>query len=169
MPKSLEDGHIKFTILTVKPANPESPLVAELNAGIDAACAILNSDFQWSATDSDKNPEKPLCQENNVNSLGAGNYQTGITLFRSWDSTNLGQGDATADVAYTAVKQKGTTVWAYARRTGKKATDPWAAGDEIYLGGEVLTDTPQVIQGGFIKGRIPLEMQAAYDDIEAAA
>lgn len=169
MPKSLEDGHIKFAILTDKPANPAAPTVAELEAGIDASCAILNSDFQWSATDSDKNPEKPLCQENNSNSLGAGNYQTGITLFRQWDSTDLGKADATADVAYTAVVVKGTTVWCYARRTGKKSTDAWAADDEIYLGGEVLTDTPQVIQGGFIKGRVPMEMQTAYDHISASA
>lgn len=167
MPKSLEDGHIKFTILTEEPADPTHPTAAELNAGIDASCSILNSDFQWSATDSDKNPEKPLCQENNSNALGASNYQGAITLFRLWDDTDLGKGDSTDDV-WAAVKIKGTELWCYARRTGKKATPAWVALDEIYLGGHVITDTPQVVQGGFIKERVVLEFQEAYDHIAAA-
>lgn len=36
----LADEHIKFTILTAKPANPAAPTAAELNAGIDALSLI---------------------------------------------------------------------------------------------------------------------------------
>ena len=42
MPRSLADGHIKFTILLTKPANPAQPTAAELAAGIDASCNILS-------------------------------------------------------------------------------------------------------------------------------
>lgn len=169
MAKSLEDGHIKVAILTSAPANPAAPTVAELTTGIDASCAILNGDFSWTATDSDKNAEKPLCQENNSNSLGASNYTTGMTLFRLFDATSLGKGDSVADVAFIAAKAKGTDLWIYARRTGKKSSAAWTATDEIYLGGHVITDTPQVVTGGYIKARIPMEMQEAYDNIQAAA
>ena len=50
----LADEHIKFTILTAKPANPAAPTAAELNAGIDASCLVLADNFQWSAADSDR-------------------------------------------------------------------------------------------------------------------
>lgn len=169
MPKSLEDGHIKFTILTDEPADPENPTVTELNAGIDAACNILNSDFTWGATDSDTNPEKSLCQDDNSVSLGASNHQGGITMFRLFDATDPGKADSVADAAFAAVQVKGTELWCYARRTGKKATLPWVALDEIYLGGHVITDTPQPITGGFIKERVPLLFQEAYDHIAAVA
>lgn len=168
MPKSLEDGHIKFTILTEEPDDVENPTVTELNAGIQAECSILNSDFSWTATDSDKNPEKPLCQENNSNSLGASNYTGAITVFRLFDETDAGKADV-ADLAWAAIKTKGTDLWCYARRTGKDAKLTWVALDEIYLGGHVITDTPAVVQGGFIKSRVVLEFQEAYPDIAAAA
>ena len=168
MPKSLEDGYIKFTVLTTEPDDPTAPTAAELAAGIDASCAILNSDFTWTATDSDKNAEKPLCQENNSNSYGASNYNAGVTVFRLFSDTDPGQAD-TADTTFAAMKTKGTDLWCYARRTGKAATEAWTADDEIYLGGHVITDEPQVIQGGFIKSRVPMEMQEAYPDIAVAA
>lgn len=166
MPKSLEDGHIKFTILTEAPVDPKIPTLTELNGGIDASCSILNSDFSWTATDSDKNAEKPLCQENNSNSLGASNYTGAITLFRLFDVTDPGKADV-ADLVWAAVKTKGTELWCYARRTGKLAGLPWVTLDEIYLGGHVITDTPKVIQGGFIKEQVVLEFQEAYPNIHA--
>lgn len=168
MPKSLEDGHIKFTVLTEEPVDPANPTIAELNAGIDASCSILNSDFTFGATDSDTNPEKPLCQVNNSVSLGASNYQGGVTLFRLFDETDPGKSDV-ADTVWEAFKTKGTELWCYARRTGKLAAPAWVALDEIYLGAHVITDTPQPITGGFIKERVPLLIQEAYDHIAAAA
>lgn len=170
MPRSLADGHIKVAILTTKPANPAAPTVTELTAGIDASCAIMASDFAFGATDSDKVAEKALCVTNNAQALGAGNYTAAMTLFRYFDATTK-NADATADTAFAAVETKGTTLWVYARETAKLATEAWAASDEIYLGAEVITDTPQPPsdRGGFIKRRTVMEVQDAHDNITAVA
>lgn len=170
MPRSLADGHIKFTILTTKPANPAAPTVTELTAGIDVSCNILSSDFAWSATDSDKVAEKALCTEGNANAIGASNYSAGATFFRYFDTTTK-NAHSTEDAGFAAVKVKGTTLWGYARQTAKKSTEAWAASDEIYLGGEFVTDVPQLPSdmGGWIKRRVPFEIQSAYDNITAAA
>ena len=162
MPKSLADGHIKFTILTTKPADPASPTVTELAAGIDMECNILASDFTWSAADSDKIAEKALCDLSNKNALGSDNFTAGFTVFRKFDAAT-GAVDEAEDDAFQVAKVKGTTLWGYARQDGKVATDPWVAGDEIWLGQELLTDTPQTVTGGgYIKARIPAESQAGY-------
>lgn len=168
MPKSLADGHTKFTILLEEPVDPANPTVAELNGGIDASCAVLDSDFLWTAADSDKVAEKELCVPNNANAISASNYQAGMTPFRKFNA-GTGAVDPTEDAVFQAVMAKGTTFWGYVRRNGKLATAAWAAGDEIPLGLEVLTDTPQYLAGGFIKYRVPLEPQKGWDFIEAAA
>lgn len=169
MPKSLADGHYKFTILTNKPANPEAPTALELNAGIDMSFQVLSSDFTWSAGDSDKVAEKALGDTENRNALGASNFTAGLTVFRMFNATT-GAVDPAEDAAYQALKAKGTTVWGYLRATGKLATAAWAAGDEIDLGMEVLTDNPQRPSdaGGYLKKRIPLEPQDGWPDIQAA-
>lgn len=166
MPKSLADGHIKLAVLTTSPANPAAPTVAELNAGINAAARVLSSDFTWTASDSDKVAEKALSEVNNINALNASNFTTGLTVFRYFNATT-GIADPTEDSLWTAVKAKGTRLWIYPREMGKLETAAWAAGDESFLGGEVLTDSPQNPQnaGGYIKRRIPLEPQAMFQNI----
>jgi hypothetical protein len=104
--RSLAEGHKKFTVLTTKPANVLQPTVTELNAGIDASCAILESDFTWTAQDSDKTQEKALCTTNNANALGASNYDTAVTLFRYFDTTTKNP-DATADAAFAGARGQG--------------------------------------------------------------
>lgn len=170
MPRSLADGRTKFTILTTKPANPAAPTATELNAGIDASCNILASDFTWGAGDSDKVAEKALCTINNANALGASNFTAGVTPFRYFNSST-GAVDPTADSVFAALKVKGTTLWGYARRTGKLASAAWAASDEIFLGMEVLTDEPQPPGdlGGYTKYRVPMEPQDAWPFITVAA
>jgi hypothetical protein len=169
MPKSLADGHSKLTLLTTEPANPAAPTAAELNAGIDVSCAVLASDFTWSAGDSDKVNEKALCTTNNANSIGASNFTAGLTLFRYFDD-GTGAVDVTEDAAFQAIKAKGTTVWGYLRENGKLATEDWVDGDEIVLGLEVQTDNPQRPSnaGGYIKRRVPMEPQNGWPEIEAA-
>ena len=163
MPKSLADGHTKFTILTTEPVDPEDPTPTELNAGIDAECNILASDFLFGATDSDKVAEKALCDINNSNALGASNFQAGVTAFRYFDDTT-GAVDVTEDAVFQALKVKGTELWCYARKTGVLATSAWVAADEIYLGAKVITDEPQPPSdgGGYIKMRVPMEVQQAW-------
>lgn len=166
MPKSLADGRVKFAVLTTKPANPAAPTVAELNAGIDASANILFSDFTWTATDSDTVDEKSLADVGNALALGASNWDGGITAFRYF--TAAGASDPAADQLFQAIKAKGTTLYCYARKTSKLATAAWASADEIYLGGEVNTDTPQSGEStGYIKSRVRLLFAKGYDNIAA--
>lgn len=169
MPKSLADGHMKLTLLVTEPADPTEPTVAELNAGIDAECSILASDFVWSPADSDKIAEAALCETSNANSFGRDNFTAGLTVFRYYDETTK-NADATEDAVYQALRVKGTTVWGYLRDNGKLATEAWAAGDEIDLALKVITDRPQMPSngGGYIKRRIPMEPQAGWQDIAVA-
>lgn len=170
MPRSLADGHEKIAVLTTKPANPAAPTVAELNDGIDAACAILASGWTFGPTDSESFSEPAVCEEVTAESYGRSNGQFSATVFRHFATATPGQADPVADALFTALKLKGTTVWVYARETAKKSTDPWAADDEIRYGAEVLTDRPQKADaGGYIKRVIPGKVQADWTDIEAAA
>lgn len=167
MPKSLAQAHVKIAILTAAPANPNAPTTTELNAGINAACTILDSDFVFSPTDSDKIAEKAVCDASNVNTLGASNFQAGMTIFRQFNA-GTGVADPTTDNLFTAAKVKGTTLYIYVRKTGKLETAAWASADEIN-GMQVLTDLPQEPDNtGFIKKRIPLEPQAGYWNIAVA-
>lgn len=164
MARVLADGKTKFTILTTKPTDPAAPTATELNAGIDLSCDVLTSDFMWTATDSDRVDEQALCSKNNTKAVGKGNHSTGITLWRKYLAA--GGADVANEAGWAALKVKGAEVWGYARETDKDSTAAWAASDPIYLGGRVVTDTPQRTDGtGFIKRKIPMEPQEMYDNI----
>lgn len=167
--KTLADGHIKLAVLTSAPANPAAPTTTELNAGIDASAKVLISDFTWGASDSDKVAERALTDINNVNAIAASNFSAGLSIWRYFNAST-GVADPTDDALWTAVKTKGSTLYIYARQTGKLATAAWASADEIYLGGSVITDNPQLPSDmdGFIKRRIPLEPQQMYPNISVA-
>ena len=170
MPRVLADGHVKLTVLTTSPANPAQPTAAELNAAgaLDLSCKVLSDNFQFGPTDSDKVAEKALCDTGNANAIGAGNYQAGWTLWRYY--LTAGGADPTADAAFLAFKTKGVTFWGYLRRTDKLATDIWASADEIAFGAELVNDTPQTPDGGgWIKYRIPCEVQRGYPFTSVAA
>jgi hypothetical protein len=163
----LADGKTKFTICTTKPVNPAAPTAAELNAGIHLADNVLTSDFTFGAVDSDKVAEKALGASGNANAIGASNYQVGFTIWRKF--LTAGGFDTADETGWTALKVKGTTVWAYARQMDKAASAAWASTDEIYLGAEFTTDTPQRTDGtGFVKYRIPGEVQTGYPFIAVA-
>lgn len=164
----LADGKTKFTVVTTKPLNPSAPTATELNAGIQLSDNVLTSDFAFGAVDSDKVAEKPLSASGNANAIGASNFQAAFTLWRKF--ATAGGFDATDEAGWAALKIKGTTVWAYARQMDKEASAPWAATDEIYLGAEITTDTPQRTDGtGFIKYRIGCEVQTGWPFIAVAA
>lgn len=165
MARVLSDGKIKFTILTTAPANPAAPTAAELNAGIDLSDDVLASDFTWTPVASDTIDEKSLAAKGNATTFTYSNYDLGITLWRQFDSTT-GAPDTANEAGWAALKEKGATLWGYARETGKDATEAWAASDESYLGGEILTDEPQRTDGaGFIKRRIVLGAQNMHTNI----
>ena len=125
----LADGKTKFSILTTKPVDPANPTATELNAGIDLSQAVLTSDFTFGAVDSDKVAEKALGSSGNANAIGASNYQAGFTIWRKF--ATAGGFDAADETGWAAVKDKGSTVWAYARQMDKDASEDWAATDEF--------------------------------------
>lgn len=161
MPRVLAEGRTKFVILTTAPTNPAQPTTTELNAGLDLSCKTLADDFTFGAVDSDKVGEKALCDSGNANAFGASNFQMALTLFRYYLAA--GGIDTTADAGFTALKLKGTTLWAYARQTEKVYSAAFATGDEIYLGAEFTNDNAQRPgNGGWTKWRIPCEVQRAW-------
>lgn len=151
--KVAADGKKKFTLLLTKPA-ARIPKITELNAGQDISCAVLDSDANFTNTASDRFNEKASCQKGNSQALGASNYDTALTFLREY--LDAGGPDSTGDdLGYQSVKTKGTTVWIYLRETDKDSTEDWATGDEIHLGGEVVSDAPmRVNNDGNIKRRI---------------
>jgi hypothetical protein len=92
-----------------------------------------------------------------------------MTIWRYFNSST-GVADPTEDSLWTAVKVKGTTLYIYARETGKLSTAAWASADELVAGGSFLTDNPQRPSdaGGFIKRAVPLEPQSVYGPIAVA-
>lgn len=172
MPTSLADGRTKVAILSVKPADPYAPTVAELEAGIDASCRILSSDYNVGATDSETVDEKPLCVEGNAIALGASNANIEFTPFRYFDETGKAEatdGDEIGDAVFQATKTKGTRLWLYQRETSKKSTEAWAEGDEVD-GFEFLTDNPQQMdRTGYIKRKIRGAFQDLWLNGEVAA
>ena len=167
--KSLADGKKKITLLTTKPVNEESPTVVELNAGEDISCNVLDSDFNWTNTDSATFDEKPACAKGQVLALGASNYDLAATFIREYLEAG-GADIAGLDAGYQAVKTKGSVVWIYVRETEKDSDEDWEAADEIYLGGKVQSDAPaRVNNDGNIKRRVKFLPQRMFEDIAVAA
>lgn len=168
MPRTLADGRIKLTAMTVKPADPKAPTVAELTAGLDISCRILKSDYKLGATASDTlGDEAELCASGNSVTFGASNYEGSVTPFRYL--TEDGAADAENDIAWEALKEKGTTLW-LAEREGPLYDTEWAAGDvaDVY---EVITDSPQKPSSrtGYIKRIVPLGVQRAWEQVAVTA
>lgn len=164
MPKSLADGRTKVAILNVKPADPYAPTLAELEAGIDASCRLVASDYNVTPASSETIDEKELCVEGNAVAFGPSNATIEFSPFRYFD--DLGAAEPTeaeeiGDAVFQATKTKGTRLWIYQRETSKKSTDAWESGDEVD-GYEFLTDNPQHLERtGYIKRRIV----GAYQDM----
>lgn len=166
MARMLADGRTKLSILTEKPENVDAPTVSELEAGNDASCNIFYSDFNFGAQPSTTADVKVLCQTGNAQTPTMTNHQAEFTVYRGFGLDSAEGDDSTALILLDGH----TTVWAYARKTEKRATAAWEEGDEIYMGGEFITDVPQ--QGDnqdYIKIRTMLHPQQVHDYIEVAA
>ena len=164
--KVLADGVIKIAVLTTKPTDVKAPTATELNAGIDASCNVLLSDFNWTNAASSTFEEKPVCAKGQVQALGISNYDLAMTFVREY--LEAGAADvAGEDAAYQAVRVKGSTVWVYVRETAKDSDEAWATGDDIYLGGEVQADSPtRVNNDGNIKRRVAFMPRRMFEDIK---
>lgn len=162
MPTPLADGKTKVTILATAPANPKAITLTELEAGIEASCAIMMSDYNVGAATSESVDEKALCQPGNASTWGAENGTMEFTLFLDYDDED--KLDLTSDKgkAYEAVKSKGTQIYLVQRETSKTSKEAWAVGDEYeYFHG--IADHPQhVDRTGFVKRKIT----AAFQEME---
>jgi hypothetical protein len=150
----LSDGRTRVSVLSVKPANVGAPTVAELTAGIYASPWIPKSVWKWSAGDPNTVNDTDLEKAFDVEVPTTDTYDLGFGAYR--DFLPGGGFDSTGDALFQLVKVKGTTIYVYARKTDKLSTTAWATGDEIYLGGAVVTGTPKASPDGYIKYEVPL-------------
>jgi hypothetical protein len=165
--RMLSKGRTKVAVLTTKPADPAKPTVTELDAGIEASCKIPSSMWTWRAGDPTTETDSPLCVESDNEVPVADKYDTGFGVYREFAAE--GGFDPLEDALFEAVRVRGTTLWVYARKTDKLSKEAWAADDEIYLGGELLTGTPKNVEGGFIKFEVPLFAQNMHNFIKVGA
>ena len=133
----LADKKIKLTILTTKPANEAAPTVAELNAGIEACKKVLSDGFRFSPTASGTASAKALCGSNEE-AFTDSNAELAFTHWRYY--LEAGGIDPADDELFQAVMTRGTTLWAYMRKTDKPAPTAWVAAEEIRIGARFTVD-----------------------------
>lgn len=169
-PKTLADGNIRLAFLPTI-ANPKAPTASELQAAVDLSCRVLKSDFRASATGSETiEGMAALCETSNASAPGQSNYEVALTVFRWFDEENPGKADPLGDIAYQALKTKGTRGFLVKRETGKAYDEEFAAGDELEVY-EIVTDNPQAAgdAGGYIRRVIPTFVQNGWLDVAVAA
>lgn len=164
--RTLADGRQKVTIFTERPESPDALSVADLESAIDASCDLAKNGTRFSATASDTISDPRLCDEANVNALGASNYEVNMAVF--WLLEADGSYEPESNPVYEAAREKGTLLWA-ALREGKKAGEAWASGDhyELY---EFTVDNAQrpTETGGYLKRIIPGQGQRIAEGEVAA-
>lgn len=171
--RSLSAGHIKFVILSTRPVDPKNPTIAELQAGIDASCRVKGSNFKYGPTDSEKVDSDVLCEDIKSQSYGQSNYQLQYSPYRYFDpdtdQAETGTGADIADAVFQLVKEKGTQLYYYVRRTSKKSKEDFSAGDEVvYLAGQ--NDWPQPADGdGYIAVDVTVLVNEAEPNAVVAA
>lgn len=169
-PKTMADGNTRVAYVPTL-ANPAKPTVSELTGGTDLSCRVLKSDFRASAVASETiNGMAALCETSNASAPGQSNYEVSFSVFRWFDPENPGKKDPAGDVAFQALKVKGTHGFIVKRETGKAYEDPWVEGDEVEVY-EIVTDTPQAPTeaGGYIRRLIPTFPQNGWTDAVVAA
>lgn len=159
MPKTIADERIRLVLLPEAPANPNQITLTELNAAgvVELSSRVLMSDFKLTATASDTVSEPALSEGGNSGVPGKSNYEGSLTPFRYL--TGAGLADPTNDVAYAALKEKGTELH-LVKRVGPHYTDAWDANQEIEYY-HAITDNPQDPSEftGYLKKVVPLFVQ----------
>lgn len=179
MPRSLAEGKTKVVLLADEPADPKLPTIEELEAGIDASCAIVASTFNLGPQASQTVDEKALCEEGNVQAFGSSEYACEMDVFRYFKEISDGglpditdeptQGEI-GDAVFQMLKTKGTIAYFYMREINKKATEDFAEGEPLW-GFKVAVDNPQrpTETTGYIKRHIVGLPQKAWLDAKVAA
>ena len=159
MPKTLADERVALMMLDGPPANPDAITDVEYNAGTPLECRIMAGEYRLTPSGSETVNQSELCEGVNATTFGRSNYEGTVTPFRYL--TGDGLADEANDVAWEALKEKGTTLH-LVEREGPIHDTPGAA-DHEYSYFEVVTDDPQVPtdRQGFIRRVIPLGVQKA--------
>ena len=157
MPKTIADERIRLVLLADAPADPKAITIAELADAVELTYRVLASDFRLSATASDTVSEPALGEGGNSSAPGKSNYEGTLTPFRYL--TTAGLSDVTNDVAYTALKEKGTELH-LVKRIGPLADAAWAVA-QPYEYFHAVTDNPQdpSERSGYVKKVVPLMVQ----------
>lgn len=160
--RMLSKGRTKVAVLTVKPANVANPTVSELNAGIpNAADFIPSALWTFRAGDPSTEDDSPLSKQFTAQVPNEATYDLNMGVYRGFAAN--GDFDPTEDALFQATRVMGTTLWVYARKSGKLSSAAWANGDEFYLGGEVMTSNPKEVDTGNIKYEVPLFPQDMFE------
>lgn len=160
MPKTLADANVALVLLDSAPADPAAITAAEFAAGTRLECRVM--DYRLSATGSDAVSQTELCNATNASAPGRSNYEGNVTVFRYLTAEGLA--DDLNDVAWDALKAKGTTLH-LVEREGPAHDADGAAGQEVSYY-EVITDDPQkpTDRAGFIRREVPLFVQKAVEN-----
>lgn len=157
MPKTLADEHIALRMFETPPADPAAITVTEWEAAIPLECRIM--DYRLSPTASETLQQSEFCEGSNASVPTKSNFEGTLTVFRYLLGTGLT--DAANDIAWEAIKVKGTTLF-LADREGPEHDAAGAAGQE-YSYYEVINDHPMVPsdRGGYIRREVTLYVQKA--------
>lgn len=155
----LADKATAWVIFESKPADPTKVKVSEWDAATNIACNLLADGSYLGPAASSEVSETLLCG-GTVTGFGADNYQGQATVARFYDTD--GKPDQVGDATFTAMQEKGTTLFIGVRR-GPKWDAKGATGQQVSVF-EVMTDLPQDPQqaSGYIKNIIGLGVQNAW-------
>src|SRR5690606_17081421 len=157
MPKQLSDEHVALVRLTAAPEDPAAITVTEFDAGERFECRVET--FRASPVASDTVNGGEFCRAINAVVPTRSNFEASMVVYRYL--TEEGLADATNDVAFEAVRERGT-VHHFVVRKGPKHDEAGAAGQE-YSYFEVINDHPQdpADWGGFLRSEVTLYVQRA--------
>lgn len=167
-PRTLADQNRKLTLI-VDPVDDLGKIPADLaNEAIELSCRSTQADTRFAASASETVSDPAVCEDSGASTLGASQYEATLGLFRFFDEENPGQGDPEGDVAYDALKRKGTEVVILERHVNKAWDEEYAEGDEVRaFRVQVDNWVPSTEQHtGYIKGTFPMTVQAANQNAE---
>lgn len=135
-------------------ADIDNPTAAEINAGTNISCAIVDP-YTLGWTDRDTDDSASICDDSNVETPTRKNYEGDLTFFRDADLDDVVSVFNIAATLFKTPLQQGYLV----QRIGKNPnTDPMAAtGDEVSVF-EFLSGDPNIIKDN----DAPIQMQVRF-------
>lgn len=157
MPKFLSDSRVALMLLDEAPADPDAMTVTEWDAGTALECRV--EDLRVSPVASDTVSGGEFCNAINAQIPTRSNYEGNLVVLRYFDEDGIP--DPSNDVAFDAVREKGTTLH-LAIRKGPKHDAAGEAGQE-YSYFEVVNDWPTdpTDWGGWLRSEVTLYPQRA--------